>query len=155
MGPISKQSTIINISGEKLLWFHDNLDGVMSDDNSNCVTKKMMLELVNGYLERFQDEISQIMLKNSIGGDKKNKRDHYRSRMDNIKFTIETETDEFEGCGLEMPNLFDETSLKYFRAWNGELRFVQNINLKRFRKKDLFEDITCDENMKELQNCGT
>ena len=133
--------------GEKLLWFHDNLEGVFSDENSNIVTKPMMLELANGYLARFEEEIAQIKLKNSIGGDKKNKRDHYRSRMDVIKFTIETETNEFEGCGLEMPNLLDKGNFEYFKNWNGELRFLQNIGLKRLRKQDLLNDSDVHENM--------
>ena len=106
-----------------------------------------MLELANGYLARFQEEVDQIKLKNSIGGDKKNKRDHYRSRMDVIKFAVQTETEEFEGCGLEMPNLLDEETLEYFKKWNGELRFVQNISMKRLRKKDLLNDNICDQNM--------
>ena len=136
-----------NFVGEKLLWFHDNLEGVLSDENPNVVTHTMMLELANGYLTRFQQEVEQIKLKNSIGGDKKNKKDHYRSRMDVIKLTIETETNEFKGCGLEMPNLLDEENLKYFKNWNGELRFLQNISLKRFRKDNLSNDAKCDQNM--------
>ena len=133
--------------GEKLLWFHDNLEGVLCDDNSDIVTKSMMLDLANGYLSRFQDEIEQIKLKNSIGGNKKNKRDHYRSRMDVINLAIQTETNEFNGCGLEMPDLLNSEVLSYFRKWNGELKFVQNINLKRFRKKELTENSSCDQNM--------
>ena len=131
-----------------MLWFHDSLEGVMSDENEVRVTGTTMHELANGYLARFQDEIDQITLKNSIGGDRKNKRDHHRSRMDAIKLTIQTETDEFEGCGPEMPNLLDEQTLKYFKEWNGELRFVQNIDMKRFRKNDLLEDSVCDEGIK-------
>ena len=139
----------ILFAGEKLLWFHDNLEGVLTDENSNVVTRTMMLELANGYLTRFQQEVDQIQLKNSIGGDKKNKKDRYRSRMDVINLTIETETNEFEGCGLEMPNLFDEEDFKYFKNWNGELRFLQNIGLKRFRKEQLSNDTQCLQNMEE------
>jgi translation machinery-associated protein 16 len=127
------------------------LEGVLSDETSNVVTQTMMLELANGYLTRFQQEVDQIKLKNSIGEDKKNKKiktkDHNRSRMDVIKFTIETETNEFEGCGLEMPNLLDEENFKYFNNWNGELRFLQNIGLKRFRKDTLSHDTNCHQNM--------
>ena len=135
------------ILGDKLLWFKDNVEGVLSDENSNVLTKNMLLEMAKEYLDRFQDEIDQITLKNSIGGDKKNKKDRYRSRLDVIKLTIQTETDEFEGCGLEMPNLLDEPTFKYFKSWNGELRFVQNIEMKRFRKKSLLEEPVGDQNM--------
>ena len=140
------QIFVISI-GDKLLWFHDNLEGALCDENSDVVTKSIMLELANGYLSRFQDEVDQIKLKNSIGGGKKNKRDHYRSRMDVINLTIKTETDEFNGCGLEMPNLLDSDILSYFKKWNGELKFVQNIGLKRFRRKELIQDTSPDQNM--------
>ena len=39
--------------------------------------------------------------------------------------------------GLEMPDLGDEANCKYFLNWNGELRFVQNIKLRRCRRKEL------------------
>ena len=123
--------------GEKLLWFHDNLNLILADDSAT-VSSSSMLELAEGYISRFQEEIDQIELKNSIGGaaGKQNKRTQYASRMAALKLTIQTETDEFEGCGLEMPNLFDEQTLNKFREWNGELKFVQNISLKRFRRMD-------------------
>ena len=146
VSPLFQFDNCVFILGEKLLWFHDSL-GVLPDENAVCVTRTMMLELANGYLTRFQEEIDQINLKNSIGGDKKNKRNHYCSRMDIIKFTIQRETDEFQGCGLEMPNLLDEQTLRYFKEWNGELRYVQNIDMKRFRKKDLMEGNVSDEHM--------
>ena len=113
---------IINfILGEKLLWFHDSL-GVVPDENAVCITRTMMLELANGYLTRFQEEIDQIDLKNSIGGDKKNKRNHYCSRMDIIKFTIQKETDEFQGCGLEMPNLLVVLNYLYFCEFSTDFK---------------------------------
>lgn len=34
----------------------------------------------------------------------------------------------------EIPDLSCPKNLEYLRKWNGELRFIQNINLKRFRK---------------------
>ena len=36
-----------------------------------------------------------------------------------------------------MPDLTDCDNYKYFLNWSGELRFVQNIKLKRFKKTDL------------------
>ena len=134
--------------GDKLLWFHDSLEGILSENNTEIVTKAIMLELANGYLARFQDEVEQIKLKNSIGG-KNNKRNHNRSRMDVINLTVRTETDEFNGCGLEMPDLLNKDTLSYFKEWNGELRLVQNIGVKRFRRKELTQDTTCDQNMEE------
>ena len=41
--------------------------------------------------------------------------------------TLVAEKAEFDGCGLEMPDLGDEANFRYFLNWNGELRIVQNI----------------------------
>jgi hypothetical protein len=35
------------------------------------------------------------------------------------------------GCGLEMPDWFDEKNFAYFRQWSGEVRLLQNISVKR------------------------
>ena len=68
------------------------------------MSKEAFLELVKGYLTRFTDELEQIEIKNSIGNPKNLKLQH-TSRKDVINLTIKTETDEFEGCGLELPDL--------------------------------------------------
>ena len=51
---------------------------------------------------------------------------------------MSTERDEYETCGLEMPDLTDAKNLDYItNEWGGELRYVQNIKLRRFRKSEL------------------
>ena len=54
--------------------------------------------------------------------------------------TLAAEKAEFDGCGLEMPDLGDEANYRYFLNWNGELRIVQNIKLRRYRRKELEGD---------------
>ena len=44
----------------------------------------------------------------------------------------------------------DPENFKYFRRWNGELRFVQNIKIKKFTRKALTENQET-----ESQNDGT
>jgi len=39
--------------------------------------------------------------------------------------------------GLEMPDLGDEANYRYFLNSNGELRIVQKIKLRRYRRKEL------------------
>ena len=51
--------------GEKLLWFHDNLAGVLNNDEKLDVPD--FLDMINGYISRNESEIEQIKLKNSIG----------------------------------------------------------------------------------------
>ena len=123
--------------GEKLLWFHDNLMILKDDQSDFKMTKANLIELVEGYLNRFEDEIENIKTKNSLS---KNRKFQHSNRLDAIELTIKTETDEFNGCGLELPNLFDSENFEYFNSWGGELRFVQNIKLNRFTRKELESD---------------
>merc|ERR1719508_246112 len=118
---------------EKLVWIKDSLPAVMDDEGQ--MTKDAMLELVTGLLSRFDEELEQINIKNSIGG--KNRRKQHSSREDAINHTLAVEKSDFEGCGIEMPDLFDAANLSYFTAWNGEVRFVQNIKLRRVRRAEL------------------
>ena len=92
---------------------------------------------MEGFLTRFDDEAGQIKLKQSIGGNQKNRRLQHSARMDAIELTSKTELSDFQGCGLELPDFFDQQNLDYFRQWEGEVRFVQNIKLKQFKKADL------------------
>ena len=81
--------------------------------------------------------MDQIKLKNSIGSGQFKKRNQHQSRLDAIDLAYKTESEEFHGCGLEVPDLFDEEDLKKFRDWNSELRFVKNFKLKRVTLRDL------------------
>ena len=93
-----------------------------------------MLQLITGMLERFDEELEQIKLKKSIG---KNRRNQHSSREDIILQTLGLEKSDFEGCGLELPDLYDPDNYKYFSNWNGELKYVQNIKLRRYKKSEL------------------
>lgn len=122
------------VLGEKLLWFHDNLPLVIEEENET-ISNQEMSDLIQAYIDRNEEEKEQIDLKNGIGQHKK--RNQHQSRLDAIKWAKKTDTEEFEGCGIEVPDLQDSENLKKFREWNGELRFVQNFKLKRITKKSL------------------
>ena len=124
----------LQILGDKLCWFRDNLP-LCIDDTAESVTNAQMLEFAEAYLARFKEELEQINLKNNVGG--QHKRNQHTSRLDVIDHTMKTEKEEFEGCGLEMPNLLDHKNLKYFQDWQGELRYIQNIKVVRFKRSDL------------------
>ena len=93
------------------------------------------LELVEGYLSRFDEELEQISIKQGIGG--KNRRKQHCSRLDAITHTMKMEKSDFEGCGLELPDLLDSDNLAYLRKWDGELRYVQNIKIMRITRARL------------------
>lgn len=118
-----------NMTGEKILWFKERIP-----ENCTFLTKKQVLELIQTYLARFDEELEQIMLKNSVG---QRKTRQHASREDIINITKKNELEEFETCGIEMPDLMDLSQMEVLRKWNGELRYLQNFKLKRFAKKYL------------------
>lgn len=124
--------------GEKLLWFQDNLiiikEAATNESEEFKVTPDIFLKLISEYLSRFDDEKEQIELKNNLS---KNRKFQHSSRLDAIALTLQTENDDFNGCGLEVPDLLNKENLDYFINWNGELRFVQNIKLERYSRKSL------------------
>ena len=139
----------LQILGDKLLWFHDNLQVLFESEDKKSVTANEMNELIEAYINRNEDELEQIILKNSIGSGQFKKRNQYSSRKDAIDFSKKIESEEFNGCGLEVPDLFDENNLMKFLEWNGELRFVQNFTLKRYTKTFLEKQQSEEVNMME------
>ena len=129
---------------DKLIWIKENLPALL--DEEAVPTTSVVMELIEGMMSRFDEELEQIEIKKSIGG--KNRRNQHSSREDAIRQTLESEKSDYEGCGLEMPDLLDPNNFKYFSNWNGELRFVQNIKLRRFRKSELEMS---DTNPKEME----
>ncbi len=119
--------------GEKLSWFRDALE-ICLDEESRA-SAALVLRLAEAYLSRFDEELEQVRLVASIG--KKSRGCRYRARTDALEHAAKMEAEEFGGCGLEMPDLTDQANLEYFKGWQGELRLVQNIKLKRFTRKAL------------------
>lgn len=118
-----------NLIGEKILWFKERIP-----EGCIILDKEQTLKLIETYLSRFDDELEQIALKNSIG-QRKNRQ--HASREDIINITKKREVEEFESCGLEMPDLMDPHQMEVLRGWNGELRFLQHFKLKRIARKHL------------------
>lgn len=56
-----------------------------------------MLRLLHRYLKRFDDEVEQINLKQSIS---KNRSNQHASRLSIIKMTLERENAEYNGAGI-------------------------------------------------------
>ncbi|XP_026755067.2 translation machinery-associated protein 16 homolog [Galleria mellonella] len=118
-----------NLIGEKIMWFKERLP-----EECAVLNKEQTLQLIETYLSRFDEELEQIALKNSVG-QRKNRQ--HASREDIINITKKREHEEFETCGLEMPDLMDQHQMQVLKSWNGELRFLQHFKLKRIARKHL------------------
>ncbi|XP_023492124.1 translation machinery-associated protein 16 isoform X3 [Equus przewalskii] len=98
----------LNLVGEKLQWFQNHLD-----PKKVGYSKKDACELIERYLNRFSSELEQIELHNSIK-DRQGRR--HCSRETVIKQTMERERQQYEGYGLEIPDIVDMGNLKTFRT---------------------------------------
>ncbi|KAK1175030.1 translation machinery-associated protein 16-like, partial [Acipenser oxyrinchus oxyrinchus] len=93
--------------GEKLLWFQSQLDPSKTE-----YSKKEACAIIERYLHRFDSELEQIELVNGIKG--RQGRQH-SSRENVIKQTIERERMQYEGYGIEIPEIMNGKHLKMFR----------------------------------------
>uniref|UniRef100_A0A8C4W620 Translation machinery-associated protein 16 n=1 Tax=Gopherus evgoodei TaxID=1825980 RepID=A0A8C4W620_9SAUR len=118
----------LSIVGEKLQWFQSHLDPSKAD-----YTKREACELIEKYLHRFSDELEQIELRNSIKG--RQGRQH-NSREMIIKQTIEHERQLYEGYGIDIPDIVNGKHLKIFREWDGDLKKLPNIKMRKVATKD-------------------
>ncbi|KAJ3667133.1 hypothetical protein Zmor_002538 [Zophobas morio] len=132
----------LNLLGEKLLWFRDNLE-----PNSATYTPELTIKVIETYLGRFDEELEQIKIKHSIGC-RKNRQ--HASREDIINLTIKKEREEFNSCGLEIPDLLCVSQFTLLKQWNGELRFLPKFKLKRYSRSQLEAPIT---KTSEKENC--
>ncbi|KAF3423495.1 hypothetical protein E2986_00401 [Frieseomelitta varia] len=129
----SKMNGIIkqNLIGEKMLWIKEHM---VSDV---CpYTPELTAHLLETYIARNDEEMEQIIIKRSIGA--KRNRQH-ASREDVIRMTKEREQEEYNTCGIEIPDILNETQCEMLRNWNGELKYMSNFKFRRFGKKHLNE----------------
>ncbi|KAG8592564.1 hypothetical protein GDO81_000543, partial [Engystomops pustulosus] len=137
----------LSILREKLEWFHSRLD-----PNKTEYNKKEACELIESYLHRFDTELEQIELHNSIKG--RQARQH-GSRETVIKQTIERERSLYSGYGMEIPDIVNTKHLKTFREWDLDLKKLPNIKMRKFSVSDSLaknkEDISAEDAKDEEQ----
>ncbi|XP_055547333.1 translation machinery-associated protein 16 homolog [Wyeomyia smithii] len=110
-----------NSIGKKLGWFADHLEG-KNEPLSNSEYKRLIEE----YLSRFNEELEQIKLVQSIN---KQRNNQHASREAAIRITLEKEVGDFNGGGLELPNLCNEEEFRQFQQWNGNAQTIQHLKL--------------------------
>ena len=122
---------------QRLQWFQDHMD-----PEKSSFTKHDLAVMITDYLNRFKDELEQISIINSVGN--RQTKQHV-ARETAIRWTEERENYEFEGVGIEVPDLINGKCLNYFRSWTGEIRYFPNIKLRKIRKSDLNVETNKDE----------
>ncbi|XP_060821654.1 translation machinery-associated protein 16 isoform X2 [Bombus pascuorum] len=118
-----------NLIGEKILWIKNNMIPDVCP-----YTPELTASLLEKYIARNDKEMEQIAIKRSISS---NRNRQHASRANIIRITKEREQEEYDTCGIEIPDILDEIQCKMLMAWNDELHLMNNFNFIRFGKKDL------------------
>ncbi|XP_053679388.1 translation machinery-associated protein 16 homolog [Anopheles nili] len=119
-----------NVVGKKLAWFANQLS-----DRQEALKPAEYEALIDLYLQRFDQELEQIKIVQSIG---KHRANQHASREAVIKTTVETEKLNFNsGGGIELPDLCDPVDFKLFQEWDGSAATIQHLKLKFFSRKFL------------------
>uniref|UniRef100_UPI00398E86BD translation machinery-associated protein 16 isoform X2 n=1 Tax=Pristiophorus japonicus TaxID=55135 RepID=UPI00398E86BD len=142
----SGKAARLNTIGEKLLWFQDYLE-----PNKTEYSKQEACEIIERYLHRFDIELEQIELTNSIKG--RQGRQH-EAREAILKQSIERERLLYEENGIEIPDIINTKHLKSFREWDGDLKKLPNVKMKKLSVKDSvsIKKESKDGNGADLQN---
>ena len=115
----------------KLQWFKEALASLETKPFYSIDDTHSLIEL---YFHRFDDEVEQIQVKNSIG--KRQKSGQHFSRQNAIHITLEQEKNEYETSGLIVPDLTNAENVEILRKWNGETHLLQTIRVKPIKKRD-------------------
>ncbi|OXB70678.1 UNVERIFIED_CONTAM: hypothetical protein H355_012809, partial [Colinus virginianus] len=140
----------LGLIGEKLQWFQSHLD-----PNKTDYTKKEACELIEEYMGRFSAELEQIELRNSIRG--RQGRQH-GSREAVIKQTMEREQRLYEGYGIEIPDIVNSKHLKFFREWDGDLKKLPNIKMRKLSFRDsvcIHTDVEAEEELNKAEDVAS
>lgn len=119
-----------NMMGEKLSWFL----GQIEEDRAEPLTPQEFIDLIDEYLHRFDDELEQIKIKQSIS---KNRSTQHFARESAIKMTLDREVGEFNGGGMEFLNLCDPIKFKSLMDWDGNAINIQHLKFELISRGSL------------------
>lgn len=118
-----------NLLGEKLSWFLGQID-----EGRTELSPDEFIGLMDEFLHRFDEELEQIKIKQSIS---KNRSNQHFARENAIKMTVERETGEFNGGGMEFLNLCDPIKFKSLIDWDGNAINIQHLKMELISRGSL------------------
>ncbi|KOC69930.1 Translation machinery-associated protein 16, partial [Habropoda laboriosa] len=114
---------------ERMMWIREHMVPDVCP-----YTPELTARLLEVYIARNDKEMEQINIKRSVGG--KRIRQH-ASREDVIRMTKERDLEEYNTCGLEIPDILDAHHCMVLKNWDGELNYLPYFKFRRFGKKHL------------------
>jgi len=107
------------IDVKKMLWFQERLEG------KSVFTKEEVCALIDLYLTRYDEELQDLV---------ESKRNP--SRQNIIIEVKQQEMDEYLTKGFPAPDLTKPKNVTFFRTWNGEQKYVDQIKLMNYKKTE-------------------
>lgn len=132
-----------NIVAKFLVFISESID----DNRKNPLSVDEFEAIINEYFHRFDEELEQITLKKEIN---KRRQNQHASRESVIKITIEKDQQNFNGGGIELPNLCDPVEFKKFQDWDGNSHNIQHLKMI-FISKRILNDMRALQNVPETQ----
>lgn len=115
---------------EKFLWFQRRI----LDENYTELSPTGICELINEYMKRFDIELQQIQIIQNI---RKRQPSQHVGRQDNIRFTIESEKEQFNTHGIELPDFLNKRNFEFFKLWDGNPNQLGSVKVKKFSQRAL------------------
>merc|ERR1711915_537674 len=118
----------------KMFFFKERMEEMFLEDEQ--LTRTQMLHVIETYFARFVNEMDQISTLQSFP--KRHGRQN-AARQDAISMTIAQEREEFEGVGIEFPDVIHRAGFAALKKWRGDLKELPNLILKKFKRQDLLK----------------
>jgi len=118
----------------KMLFFKERMEEMFLEDES--LTRSQMLHVIEVYFARFVNEMDQISMIQSFP--KRHGRQN-AAREDAISMTISQERKEFDGSGIEFPDVIHRAGFAALKKWRGDVKELPNLILKKYKRQDLLK----------------
>merc|ERR1711942_233349 len=130
----------------KMMFFKERMEEMFLEDEK--LSRTQMLHVIEAYFARFVNEGDQISMIQSFP--KRHGRQD-AARQDAISMTISQEKELFEGAGLEFPAVMHLAGFNALKKWNGSLKEMPNLILKKFKRQDLLKKAEKEEEEEEVE----
>merc|ERR1711915_569092 len=128
----------------KMLFFKERMEEMFLEDEK--LTCAQMLHVIEVYFARFVNEMDQISMIQSFP--KRHGRQN-AARQDAISMTIAQEREEFEGAGIEFPDVIHLAGFAALRKWRGDVKDLPNLVLKKYKRQDLLKRAEKEDEVEE------
>ncbi|KAL1916660.1 uncharacterized protein VTP21DRAFT_5364 [Calcarisporiella thermophila] len=127
---------------ERYLWFRYAMDEEVA-----CLSKSEVHDLIEMYLNRHNEELKELQSTRREGRPKS-------PREDLLEALIKKERQEYIS-GLDIPDLTIPKNVKKLRAWDGDVNFLSQLRIERYRDPGHIANIVSQVRQTTEKRAGT